>query len=183
MDLGGLWTAPFPTDLTPAILNAPGQDLYELDFYAEDNVQEPCLSSGSATDTPLPLRSDSSSAYLTIAENKGRRKPMPRKGHKKSRRGCYSCKRRKIKCPETTPCCEHCVKAGIQCEYPKLPDNQLVLASPTAPLSNSPTSFSINDMRFFHHFIVKGYPHLPVGADHTWTMEIPAIAHEVSQIP
>lgn len=46
------------------------------------------------------------------------RKPIPRKGHTKSRRGCYNCKRRRIKCNERHPECNHCIKAGLRCEYP-----------------------------------------------------------------
>lgn len=46
------------------------------------------------------------------------RKPIPRKGHTKSRRGCYNCKRRRIKCNEGHPECNHCIKAGLRCEYP-----------------------------------------------------------------
>jgi len=46
------------------------------------------------------------------------RKPIPRKGHTKSRRGCFNCKRRRIKCNERHPHCNHCIKAGLQCEYP-----------------------------------------------------------------
>lgn len=46
------------------------------------------------------------------------RKPVPRKGHTKSRRGCFNCKRRRIKCSETHPECNHCIKAGLHCEYP-----------------------------------------------------------------
>jgi hypothetical protein len=46
-----------------------------------------------------------------------RRKPVPRKGHTKSRRGCFNCKRRRIKCNEKHPRCNHCIKAGLQCEY------------------------------------------------------------------
>jgi hypothetical protein len=46
------------------------------------------------------------------------RRPIPRKGHTKSRRGCYNCKRRRIKCNERHPDCNHCIKAGLQCEYP-----------------------------------------------------------------
>lgn len=46
------------------------------------------------------------------------RKPIPRKGHTKSRRGCFNCKRRRIKCNEKHPECNHCIKAGLPCEYP-----------------------------------------------------------------
>ncbi|KAK8094514.1 hypothetical protein PG997_001199, partial [Apiospora hydei] len=46
---------------------------------------------------------------------------LERKGHTKSRRGCYNCKRRRIKCQETYPSCGHCTKAGLNCEYPAVP--------------------------------------------------------------
>lgn len=45
------------------------------------------------------------------------RKPIPRKGHLKTRRGCWNCKRRRIKCNEGHPDCNHCIKAGLQCAY------------------------------------------------------------------
>jgi hypothetical protein len=111
-----------------------------------------------------------------------RRKPVPRKGHTKSRRGCYSCKRRKIKCQETRPACGHCLKGGIKCDYPILvQETTLTILSPTPILQpqSTPVVFSMKDMQFFHHFLVRAYPHLPVGADKTWTMQIPAFAQEV----
>lgn len=40
------------------------------------------------------------------------RKPIPRKGHTKSRRGCFNCKRRRIKCSERHPECNHCIKVS-----------------------------------------------------------------------
>jgi hypothetical protein len=41
----------------------------------------------------------------------------PRKGHKKSRRGCVICKQRKIKCDETRPQCGPCTKRCMDCRY------------------------------------------------------------------
>ncbi|KAF2872576.1 hypothetical protein BDV95DRAFT_593924 [Massariosphaeria phaeospora] len=113
------------------------------------------------------------------------RKPIPRKGHTKSRRGCFHCKRRRIKCNERHPQCNHCVKAGLHCEYPA---NiiQSRLRSPTSPpctpqemvhLRSTPGSFTMNDMRLFHHFLITAYPHLPVGADKIWITVIPSFAH------
>ncbi|KAL0940228.1 uncharacterized protein CTRU02_202991 [Colletotrichum truncatum] len=40
-----------------------------------------------------------------------------RRSHKKSRNGCKSCKRRRIKCDEVKPSCGQCVKALIPCDY------------------------------------------------------------------
>lgn len=62
------------------------------------------------------------------------RKPIPRKGHTKSRRGCYNCKRRRIKCNERHPECNHCIKAGLRCEYPA----NIIQTTQRSPTSPSP---------------------------------------------
>jgi hypothetical protein len=91
----------------------------------QDQSMHDCSSSES------PTLSDDRSGRIPLLS----RKPIPRKGHTKSRRGCLNCKRRRIKCNEVHPgeqieCiqprystnyrleCKHCVKAGLQCEYP-----------------------------------------------------------------
>lgn len=102
-----------------------------------------------------------------------RRRPIPSKGHTKSRRGCYSCKRRKIKCQETYPQCGHCIKAGSVCQYP-MAKPSLSMAQP-----ENPPAFRGIDMRFFHHFLTQAYPYIPVRADRIWTHEVPSFAHEV----
>jgi hypothetical protein len=137
--------------------------------------------------------SSSSDTHCTILVPL-RRKPLPRKGHTKSRRGCYACKKRKIKCQETLPKCGHCEKAGCPCEYPLLPssysgatagdagrDNGELdwLKSPILQPQGTPTVFSMRDMHFFHHFLSMAYPHLPVKADKLWTIDMPSVAHEV----
>lgn len=73
-------------------------------------------------DRSMQDSSSSDSPTLSDCRNDGTpslpRKPIPRKGHTKSRRGCFNCKRRRIKCNERRPECQHCVKAGLQCDYP-----------------------------------------------------------------
>ena len=111
-----------------------------------------------------------------------KRKPIPRKGHTKSRRGCFSCKRRKIKCQETKPSCEHCQKAGIVCEYPSPPAADALTVSiktQMPPLQSTPIIFSMRDMQFFHHFLLHGFPTLPAGAKSVWTSNIAGMAHQV----
>lgn len=108
------------------------------------------------------------------------RKPIPRKGHTKSRRGCFNCKRRRIKCNENYPNCSHCVKAGLRCEYPtNIIQNSQRSPSPqdAVQLRSTPGTFTMSDMRLFHHFLITGYPHLPVGADKIWITVIPSLAH------
>jgi hypothetical protein len=108
-----------------------------------------------------------------------KRRPIPRKGHTKSRLGCFNCKKRKIKCQETRTGCDNCIKAGMRCEYPRSRENAVaVVLSPGIQPQSTPTTFSMEDMQYFHHFLVRGYPHLPVGGDTVWTMEIPALAHQ-----
>jgi Zn(2)-Cys(6) binuclear cluster domain-containing protein len=134
--------------------------------------------------------SDSRSSVLVPL----RRKQPPRKSHTKSRRGCYTCKRRKIKCQESLPKCGHCEKAGFVCEYPRLEASYTttspggatsgitagkMLESPILQPQATPTVFSMRDMQYFHHFLTLAYPHLPVKADKLWTVDIPSVAHEV----
>lgn len=40
-----------------------------------------------------------------------------------------------------------------------------------------PGTFTMSDMRLFHHFLITAYPHLPVGADKIWITVIPSFAH------
>ncbi|KAF7189362.1 Sterol regulatory element-binding protein ECM22 [Pseudocercospora fuligena] len=64
-------------------------------------------------------------------------KPLvPRKAHTKSRRGCQSCKRRRVKCDELTPTCSRCAGLNQECVYGGLPS----LTSKTSSLANSPQS-------------------------------------------
>ncbi|KAL6860117.1 hypothetical protein ACO1O0_004142 [Amphichorda felina] len=99
---------------------------------------------------------------------------MPCKGHTKSRRGCLNCKRRRVKCSETHPQCTHCVRLGLPCEYPPPNPNPNAI-SPTGPmgnprksLSSTPTQFSMDDLRFFQHFLLTAYPPMPIGGDDIW---------------
>lgn len=72
------------------------------------------LHDSSSTSSDSPATSD----YRPDSKPTQPRRPIPRKGHTKSRRGCFNCKRRRIKCNEKHPECNHCVKAGLQCDYP-----------------------------------------------------------------
>lgn len=63
----------------------------------------------------------SSALVRTTSEIQRQKQRLERRGHTKSRRGCFNCKRRRIKCQETAPACGHCVKTGLTCEYPPAP--------------------------------------------------------------
>ncbi|EFQ93061.1 hypothetical protein PTT_09673 [Pyrenophora teres f. teres 0-1] len=42
---------------------------------------------------------------------------VSKKPHRKSRGGCLTCKRKKVKCDETLPACEYCASRRFKCEY------------------------------------------------------------------
>ncbi|EAQ83958.1 hypothetical protein CHGG_10362 [Chaetomium globosum CBS 148.51] len=80
--------------------------------------QQQQLSPASARQRGCGTGRDSSGSHEDRPVSKQR---LERRGHTKSRRGCFNCKRRRIKCQETKPACGHCVKQGLKCEYPTLP--------------------------------------------------------------
>ncbi|KAI5462280.1 hypothetical protein BGZ63DRAFT_354236 [Mariannaea sp. PMI_226] len=132
--------------------------------------------SGQATPPSPDTRSTSNASTGTeIARRQPAAKQrLERRGHTKSRRGCYNCKRRRIKCQETRPACGHCVKTGLKCEYPALP--QIIHQASKPPHHQIPL-FSLQDMRFFQHFLTQCYPHHPLKQEEIWTHEVPCIAH------
>ncbi|TIC90998.1 Transcriptional regulatory protein moc3 [Colletotrichum higginsianum] len=69
--------------------------------------------------------------------------PSGRKGTKKVRTGCVTCKIRKVKCDETKPACLRCNKTGRKCDGylpPKLPGNNpggvMRLSPPVSPFAD-----------------------------------------------
>ncbi|KKZ65338.1 hypothetical protein EMCG_08854 [[Emmonsia] crescens] len=125
-----------------------------------------------------------------------------RKPHTKSRTGCYGCKARRVKCPETRPVCDNCRFRKLDCVYPSQfksqshhvtrllqpNDNNKNYAAgvllpppstkPVVVLSQFPPFFTIDDMRFFHHYMISAHPYLPYGSDTMWAAEIPILAHQ-----
>ncbi|KAL4791289.1 hypothetical protein BDV19DRAFT_370778 [Aspergillus venezuelensis] len=100
---------------------------------------------------------------------------LPRKAHRKSRRGCIECKRRHIKCDESHPKCVNCNVSVRHCSYedlvsearafvPKKPKFRPAVERPS-PLISSPASSTSSPnsadsppvnklhLELFHHFI------------------------------
>ncbi|KAI3621564.1 c6 zinc finger protein [Moniliophthora roreri] len=79
--------------------------------------------------------------------------------HTKSKRGCLTCRKKRIKCDETKPICRNCYRRNLECvQRPKNEDNQerqqqqqeMVLYKPlTAP---TPIPMSITSFQIMHHF-------------------------------
>lgn len=116
-----------------------------------------------------------------------------RRSHKKSRLGCLTCKKRRQKCDELKPSCSRCRKTGFQCVYPRdthspqpkcesKPSNLRVLPRHGFDIVAFPSAttdtFTMQDMRFFHHFLIKAKPYMPVGNKAVWDREIPQLAEQ-----
>ncbi|KAI1463052.1 uncharacterized protein F4812DRAFT_453763 [Daldinia caldariorum] len=112
-----------------------------------------------------------------VATSKHRRRPVPGKGFRKSRKGCYNCKRRRVKCSEDRPACAQCGRMDLVCDYPAAQPSTLAspLHAPSAHCSSMVLSF--NDLRFFHHFLIAAYPSVPSGFDNFWK-DVVAMAPE-----
>ncbi|KAL5356105.1 hypothetical protein BJX96DRAFT_142319 [Aspergillus floccosus] len=121
---------------------------------------------------------------VTADLNNDIRHHRSKRPHTKSRRGCFNCKARKVKCQETKPSCANCITRDLNCVYPS--NSKLKSAAPSAhdrsilvstrQLSDRP--FTGDDLRFFHHFLLVARPYLPFGSEDSWTTVVPAYAHE-----
>lgn len=125
--------------------------------------------------------SESSATPGPPASGTTKRRPIPRKGHTKSRGGCSSCKRRKVKCDEVSPECGPCLRLGLECEYQ--PKQRRSRAEPSTsvsrPLRTTPAMFDVNDINFFRHFLFEAYPPLPIDGFSVW-QDVSRLSHEVS---
>ncbi|ETN37540.1 uncharacterized protein HMPREF1541_07162 [Cyphellophora europaea CBS 101466] len=56
--------------------------------------------------------------WITEAPRLQPKKPQTtRRSHRKSRKGCLTCKTRRVKCDETRPICTNCSSRATECEY------------------------------------------------------------------
>nr|ACR78138.1 predicted Gal4-like transcriptional regulator [Beauveria bassiana] len=108
---------------------------------------------------PSP-QTGSSSTDTQLLANKTQNRPR----HRKTRTGCFNCKRRRIKCKEERPACHNCVKSGYTCEYPV--QARLYAAPDQVP------RFTMLDMHFFQHFLLQCRPVYPLGNEQTLTCAI-----------
>ncbi|KPM43904.1 hypothetical protein AK830_g2586 [Neonectria ditissima] len=65
--------------------------------------------------------------------------------HKKSRAGCLSCKKRKVKCDEARPTCRSCSLRKTRCEYPSPPPTTDFWLSSTSTPTASPAPSVASD--------------------------------------
>lgn len=71
-------------------------------------------SAGSDAESPQSVKQeDPQHPYVHSNAHKGQK----RRPHSKSRRGCATCKRRRVKCDETHPICKNCEHMALQCSF------------------------------------------------------------------
>ncbi|KAL7930751.1 hypothetical protein V8C35DRAFT_133459 [Trichoderma chlorosporum] len=119
-------------------------------------------------------------------------KPLSRRGHFKSRLGCFNCKRRRVKCNELRPSCSPCGRLGLNCSYPTpaASSSSSSSSSWSSSSSSSPSSSSsslapraalsgiaLEDLRFYHQFLLAAFPTLPLKAKDVW-MDAAAMSHQ-----
>ncbi|KAK9417489.1 putative C6 zinc finger protein [Seiridium unicorne] len=169
-----------PLELTqamPPMMNYIGNSLkFGYAAFLQDQevnyLTEERSSNSNSAFTVGPLSNNSPPDATSSSKKSGNQKQrLERRGHTKSRRGCYNCKRRRIKCQETRPSCGHCSKTGLQCEYSAVPQ---VAHQPQHQIP----LFSLQDMRFFQHFLQVCFPRYPLGNESIWTHEIPCLSHK-----
>lgn len=137
------------------------------------------LAEATSTTSPGLLPETDTSTAIT------KRRPIPRKGHTKSRAGCSSCKRRRVKCDLITPECGACHRLGLECQYlnklggQSKPGDQASTTSISKPLRSDPVMFDMNDLNFFRHFLFEAYPPLPIDGFTVW-QQASQLSHEVS---
>ncbi|CAG8953642.1 hypothetical protein HYFRA_00010101 [Hymenoscyphus fraxineus] len=75
-----------------------------------------------------PPNSQLNRSNVTMAVSQPKQKPAPKANsnpatktkmqmHRRSRTGCYTCRLRRKKCDEGSPCCTACKHLGLRCEY------------------------------------------------------------------
>lgn len=111
-----------------------------------------------------------------------KKKALSRRGHFKSRLGCFSCKRRRVKCDEMRPCCSQCRRLTLTCSYPSAvpttASSNSSAALVTGPFGNNPSVLTLEDLRFYHQFLTKAFPTLPFRDSKAW-LECSAMSHQV----
>ena len=118
-------------------------------------------------------------------------KNLVRRSHTKSRRGCFPCKTRKIKCGEERPSCSNCIPRGSTCVYPAearddfhgpsdFTNRVFIPFIPNlqkSPARAGPTLSSL-EMHSFNHFLTSMKHPLPVGNHSVWVHEIPQLSDQ-----
>ncbi|KAI3571997.1 hypothetical protein IWW34DRAFT_709009 [Fusarium oxysporum f. sp. albedinis] len=64
---------------------------------------------------------------MPLQTRQGTPEKRKRRSHKNSRKGCFDCKRRHIRCDEKHPQCQNCIKHKAVCSYSHSPTHEGLL--------------------------------------------------------
>ncbi|RYC91859.1 hypothetical protein BFJ63_vAg5300 [Fusarium oxysporum f. sp. narcissi] len=70
-----------------------------------------------------------------------------RRSHTKSRMGCFTCKRRHIRCDENYPQCQNCTKHKVKCSFHDTPSQEELLLQPSPENTSSKSCSSSKPRR------------------------------------
>ena len=101
---------------------------------------------------------------------------MPRKGDRKVRTGCRTCKQRKVKCDEVKPYCYRCTSTGRHCDgYAEIKPPQW-MSSALARTTPNPSNFNGGLARHLEYYHYVAGPGLSEQfAEKFWTKVLPQI--------
>ncbi|KAF2660022.1 hypothetical protein K491DRAFT_106953 [Lophiostoma macrostomum CBS 122681] len=127
-----------------------------------------------------------------------------RKAHHKTKAGCTTCKKRRIKCDESRPICYNCSRRSLDCTYPQLPQKAgsggqvlvfskdagtrpqqpakaisppvlLDTLSQTGLLEGVPNSLIPMYKKLLHHFVVETSTTVAPNSQDVWPRAVPQL--------
>ncbi|KAG5368146.1 Sterol uptake control protein 2 [Yarrowia sp. C11] len=125
-------------------------------------------------------------------------KATKRKPHSKSRRGCATCKKRRVKCDEKHPVCRNCEHLGLECSYKRpLPSyaqgsgNTTPTFAPINPHTVLPAPASTGDgvrgapnmvdLKLLHNYMTVAWKTITaagISNEEIWGVDVPALAFQ-----
>ncbi|KAH7327359.1 hypothetical protein BKA65DRAFT_510456 [Rhexocercosporidium sp. MPI-PUGE-AT-0058] len=98
-----------------------------------------------------------------------------RRPHQKTRTGCLTCKKRKIKCDETRPECDNCIKHTLVCAY--APPRALVLNPGAALSSTGALNLNLIDLELLHNYCTSTALslHRDPATTRLWSITVPQL--------
>lgn len=174
-------------------------------MYAEDypyprSPKETTDSSGSVEVTETTVTETADEVTVTATSEEDDKKKNKRRKHKKSRNGCFNCKKLRIKCDESHPVCKNCHQRHKECVWPtvakakdregkasELSPTELAasaLMHSTSKQTIRPTSmarmFDVDfaDLELLRFYVEHTSPQLTKScgdADYSWVRSIPSM--------
>ncbi|KAA8915597.1 hypothetical protein TRICI_002242 [Trichomonascus ciferrii] len=132
-------------------------------------------STGSEAGSPQSVKMEDQSGGGNSHKGKKRRP------HSKSRRGCATCKRRRVKCDETHPICKNCEHMALECSF-NVGMNNASKSPSTGPNGQvARGSLNMMDIRLFYHYTTESFKTIVqagIQNDKIWGSDVPMLAFD-----